>query len=303
MKKLITFTLACSIGLLVGYFCFGPGNHNKVIEAVSRGVEAVHENAQRMIPAGSPDNQAQLAKVPALKKESKDSQPLKKVVPSLPEKTEAPLEELSGRKDSPPTQDNPVNQEAADWKAKDIDIIFKILNGAQDRLQGKVVVAPQKDDPKAGGTEEIPDRKAPSATLNKKQTSQAPMDIKGKITHYARQFGVKESFLMALIRVESNFDPNAVSHKGAIGLMQVMPGTGSIYGVHKKDLMNPDINIRTGLAYFKDMHSYFQNNEEMALAAYNCGPSRVLENKIPMETRIYIRDVKNMERYYARFFI
>lgn len=350
MKGFITLIVAGSIGLLIGYLYFGPGNRitvDGVKEGVKKGIEAVQEKAKPMIPLGLPDAPASLpqsqlpqeeskVRLPQLKnEESKVVFPIQRdVVPTPPEKVEESLGKLTEKreaKEAPPIQDNRANQEKSDWDAKDVDIIFKILNGAQDRLQGKSVDVPQGNQPGAGGTDNI---SAPRTTDNQTQfqrkyavipqtdrigtdgtdnatVRQAPLKekdisrplrgIKGRISYYARKLGLRESLALAMCHVESGFNPNVVSHKGAMGLMQVMPGTANIYGVHKKDLLNPDINIQTGLIYFRDMHSYFRN-EEMALAAYNCGPARVLEKKIPMETRIYIRDVKNMERYYARFF-
>lgn len=346
MKRIITLILAGAIGLFFGYLYFGSGYHI-ALKGVSSGVEAVQEKAKTMISSGQPDAPGPPPQ-PSLKKEepiaspsqlekgeSKVTPPQQKAAPTLPEKAEETPVELSDKREPSPNQENKSTQEKPDWNAKDIDIIFKILNGAQDRLQGKSVAAPQEENSGVGGTEKAPVRQAPingtplqgksvvapqeahpgtggtdhallrqarSVPLKRKETSQTPKGIKGRVSYYARKLGMKESLALAMCHVESGFNPKAVSHKGAMGLMQVMPGTANIYGVQKKDLLDPDINIRTGLAYFRDMRSYFQN-EEMALAAYNCGPARVMENKIPLETRIYIRDVKNMERYYARFFI
>ncbi|MDO8721459.1 MAG: lytic transglycosylase domain-containing protein [Syntrophales bacterium] len=370
MKGFITLILAGAIGLLVGYIYFGSG-HNITAKDLNSGVETVREKVKTIVSAGQPEapdpppqpllkKEEPIAppfqlerggsKIPStlLKREEVISFPLQlekgglkipppqqKAAPMLPEKTEAILVELSEKREIPSSQDNKGTSQKPDWNAKDIDVIFKILNGAQDRLVGKSIVDPQEEDQEGVGTDKAPVRPAPSkgaklrgksagaspeahsdtggmddalirqarnVPLKKREVSQAPKGIKGKVSYYASKLGMKESLALAMCHVESGFNPRAVSHKGALGLMQVMPGTANIYGVQKKDLMDPDINIRTGLAYYRDMHSYFQN-EEMALAAYNCGPARVLDKKIPTETRIYIRDVKNMERYYARRFI
>jgi hypothetical protein len=290
MNGFVTFVVAVSIGLFVGFLFFGSGNRFTT-EDVNRSVETVQEKAKSLIPTGQTAIKTpQDATLP-----QQQSPP-----PRVPEKdAEAVHSESNEKKDSSPITAHKVSLERQDWNGKDIDIIFKILNGAQDRLVGKSTASTQEDVQEQSETGETTTEKSPKARFKKKQTSQAPKGIKGKITHFARQLGIKESLALAMCHVESGFNQKAVSNKGAMGLMQVMPGTASLYGVHKRDLFDPDINIRTGLAYFKDMHRFFRN-EEMALAAYNCGPARVMEKRIPRETRTYVRDVKSRERYYAR---
>jgi soluble lytic murein transglycosylase-like protein len=104
-----------------------------------------------------------------------------------------------------------------------------------------------------------------------------------------------------MAHVESGFNPDAVSPKGACGIMQVMPGTAAIYGVSKRELFDPDTNIRVGLTYMAEMLDLFQDRD-LALAAYNCGPGRVVDagRRIPPipETLQYVRKVNHVLKHY-----
>jgi hypothetical protein len=108
--------------------------------------------------------------------------------------------------------------------------------------------------------------------------------------------------LQALIATESGFDTMAVSPKGAVGLMQLMPPTAQRYGVQadakstiEKKLTDPKINIRAGSRYLRDLIAMFPGKPELALAAYNAGEGAVKRygNKIPpfAETQNYVKTV------------
>ena len=111
--------------------------------------------------------------------------------------------------------------------------------------------------------------------------------------------------LQALIATESGFDPSAVSPKGAIGLMQIMPATARRYGVEgdrrvalEKKLTDPKINIKTGTRYLRDLINMFPGQIELALAAYNAGEGAVQRagNQIPnyKETQNYVKTVMQL---------
>ena len=118
----------------------------------------------------------------------------------------------------------------------------------------------------------------------------------------ARQLGLDAQLMLALIAAESGFDPHAVSPKGAIGLMQLMPGTAERYGVRgdaklsqRERLMQPEINIRAGAQFLRDLLLMFPGRIDLVLAAYNAGPGAVMRYglRIPdyPETQNYVRTV------------
>jgi soluble lytic murein transglycosylase-like protein len=112
----------------------------------------------------------------------------------------------------------------------------------------------------------------------------------GAIDQAAREAGVDPALLAALVRHESNFDPNVRSHAGAIGLAQLMPGTAAGLGVDPTD---PLQNLQGGARYLREQLDRF-GTPELALAAYNAGPNRVAQaGGIPRitETQTYVRRV------------
>ena len=93
------------------------------------------------------------------------------------------------------------------------------------------------------------------------------------IKKYAALHGVDEELVWAVMRHESGFDPGAVSPKGAIGLMQLMPGTAALLGV--KDPFNVEQNIQGGIRYLEMCLARFDQDAGLAVAAYNAGPENV----------------------------
>ena len=93
------------------------------------------------------------------------------------------------------------------------------------------------------------------------------------ITNIATDNGVSPALVKAVIQAESNFNPSAVSSSGAVGLMQVLPATARRMGV--SDPADPHSNITAGVKYLKLLLEMFDNDESLALAAYNSGPARV----------------------------
>lgn len=121
--------------------------------------------------------------------------------------------------------------------------------------------------------------------------------IDGLIRQYGTQYGVDPYLIYCLMSQESRFVSTAVSHKGAQGLMQLMPGTAARYGV-----TNPyDIaqNIKGGTRYLKDLLKMFNGRVDLALAGYNAGEGAVMKYGYTVppygETRNYVRLI--MKRY------
>jgi len=118
------------------------------------------------------------------------------------------------------------------------------------------------------------------------------------IKYAGKKSGVKESLILAVIKVESDFDPNAISPKGAMGLMQLMPYTASDFGLTNP--FDPWENIYNGTRHLSKCIKIF-NNIKLALAAYNAGPAVVVKlKKIPpiVETQNYVKKVIKYEKVY-----
>lgn len=119
------------------------------------------------------------------------------------------------------------------------------------------------------------------------------------ISAASREHGISTSLIKAVIKAESNFNPRAVSRKGARGLMQLMPETARDLGIY--DPFDPKENIFGGTRYLKEMLTQFRGSVPLALAAYNAGPQKVQgRNRIPgiPETRDFVRRVlKYLEHY------
>jgi soluble lytic murein transglycosylase len=119
------------------------------------------------------------------------------------------------------------------------------------------------------------------------------------ISDAAKQTGVDSRLLKAMIKAESDFDPRAVSRKGAMGLMQIMPENFKMLNLENP--FDPWQNIRAGATYFQKLYERFNGKLALSLAAYNAGPTAVDRYKrIPpyQETEEYVRRVL---RYYRTF--
>jgi soluble lytic murein transglycosylase-like protein len=116
------------------------------------------------------------------------------------------------------------------------------------------------------------------------------------ISEHSKRNGVRSDLVRAVMQVESAFNPNAKSPKGAMGLMQLMPSTMRQYGV--LNAFNPAENVRAGVAYLRELLNRYSDNEELALAAYNAGPGAVDKHgqAVPpyRETRNYVAQINKM---------
>ena len=118
------------------------------------------------------------------------------------------------------------------------------------------------------------------------------------------QYRIPEDLIRAIIQTESGFDPSTVSSAGAMGLMQLMPGTAKGLGI--MDAFDPEQNIDGGVRYIKSQLDRFNGNLDIALAAYNWGPGNVIKNnitnlkdpsqfaKLPKETQNYIEKIRRL---------
>lgn len=122
----------------------------------------------------------------------------------------------------------------------------------------------------------------------KRKEIKSPPEINGIIEHASKIYDVDAELIRSVIRAESNFDANATSSKGAMGLMQLMPETAKDLGV--KNCYNPVENIMAGTRYLKSLLNRYDGNIELTLAAYNWGMGNVERHpgRLPKETRTYI---------------
>ncbi len=121
------------------------------------------------------------------------------------------------------------------------------------------------------------------------------------IQRYSNLFRLEEALVKAVIKVESDYNPRVVSSKGAQGLMQLIPETARDLRVVNP--FDPSENIRGGSQYLRQMLDQFDDNLELALAAYNAGPNAVRRHGgVPPfdETQTYIQRVKRYMDYYRK---
>jgi hypothetical protein len=126
-----------------------------------------------------------------------------------------------------------------------------------------------------------------------------PAEFDPIINSCALEYGVDKSLVKAVIHAESGYDPNAISSKGASGLMQLMPKTAKSLNVANS--FDPKDNIRGGVRYLRFLLDTFKGDVSLALAAYNAGLSRVAQyGGIPpfMETRNYVDKVLQYRKSY-----
>ena len=137
----------------------------------------------------------------------------------------------------------------------------------------------------------VPEKSAPQAVSH----SAKPRKHDDYIVEVSRQHGVDPELVSAVIVAESGFNPTAVSPKGAVGLMQLMPATAQRFGV--KNSYDPQDNIRGGVQYLKFLLDLFQQDLKLAVAAYNAGEGAVQRYQgVPRyrETQNYVQKVLSL---------
>lgn len=146
-----------------------------------------------------------------------------------------------------------------------------------------------------------------------------PLAYKATISEASQEFGVEECLIAAVIKTESDFNTISVSHKGAVGLMQIMPSTAKMIASHldlewegESVLFNPQTNIRFGTYYLKYLMDKYDSELEV-LFAYNAGEGtleQVLKNKDQLtmgavtitETHNYIKRVEKTKEVYKKLY-
>ena len=138
-----------------------------------------------------------------------------------------------------------------------------------------------------------------------------PLDYKDEIKKYAVERNLRPNFICALIFTESRFHKNSVSGAGAVGLMQLMPGTAAgvaaEMGEPMGNLHDPETNIKYGTWYLRGLMDKFNGDVDLVLAAYNAGVSRAHRYDeqgapLPYETVSFIQRVKGTEEAYDRVY-
>ena len=127
------------------------------------------------------------------------------------------------------------------------------------------------------------------------------LPFRNEISAVARRYAIPPALLMAIIHAESNFNPRAVSHKGAVGLMQLMPSTARWIApdVSRKQLFDPAINVEVGARYLRYLADRYGGDARKVMIAWNAGPSRLDTGRIPNETKAFVRRVHGLYQIYA----
>ncbi len=164
----------------------------------------------------------------------------------------------------------------------------------QDMLASQVQVYLFKSSSRVWPAPLMAGAKFPAAGFRRPSLPLRDPQIASMIEKHSRRYGVDSNLVRAVMRHESGYNPGAVSPKGAMGLMQLMPGTASLMGVD--DPFDPEQNIAGGIKYLKQCLTRFNYDVPLALAAYNAGPLNVVKYQgLPpfAETQQYVASVLN----------
>ena len=151
-----------------------------------------------------------------------------------------------------------------------------------------------------------------------------PMKYSNYVEKYSDEYGLNKNLVYSIIKAESGFNPNAISHRNAKGLMQIMDSTGewaaekiNIEDFESSMLLKPEINIRIGCWYISKLINQYDQNVELALSAYNAGSGNVAKwlkdtdissngitlDRIPFkETENYVKKIKRYNYIYKKLY-
>lgn len=155
---------------------------------------------------------------------------------------------------------------------------------------GREILSEIRQVPSENGFQAIEAKGTITATTEETKRTDS-LDIEGIIQKAAKTFGVDSGLIKAVIQAESSFNPDAVSPKGAMGLMQLMPDTAKELGV--KDPLNPTENVMGGTRYLKQLLDRYEGSVPLALAAYNWGMGNLdsRQSRMPTETKNYVAKI------------
>lgn len=141
-----------------------------------------------------------------------------------------------------------------------------------------------------------------------------PLQFENEINDNAKKYNLEPSLVCAIIYEESKFDPDVISDKDAIGLMQILPDTANVLAkemginnLKRDELFLPEINVRFGTYYFRQLLDRYGGDVDLALAAYNAGFGTVDKanrdiNSLPKETRDFIKKTEKTQRVYITLY-
>ncbi|WP_432695077.1 lytic transglycosylase domain-containing protein [Marinobacterium sp. YM272] len=142
---------------------------------------------------------------------------------------------------------------------------------------------------------------APGSTIDWHTTPLNRQAFRDQVSDAAKAYGVAPSLVRAVIHAESAFNPKALSHKGAMGLMQLMPATAEDLGV--SNALDEQQNIQGGVRYLAALLERYDGDSRLATAAYNAGPGAVAKyGGVPpyAETKAYVERVGILQKRYAQ---
>ena len=164
----------------------------------------------------------------------------------------------------------------------------------------EAIAKPQAEQ-EAQGQESLPEARPASKVAESKKNKE---QLHAIIEQVASRYNVDPALIKAIVMAESGYNPKAVSKKGAMGLMQLMPSTAQELGV--KELFNPKDNVEAGVRYFKQLLRRFGGDVRLALAAYNAGSTKVRRYRgVPPigATRYYVKKVFHYYRLYKKDYV